>query len=80
MPLSPCARDPNGKDVKLDVTFPINVTLHIVVIVGCCVNVHIAPIPCFLKQVYAFSFVVGFSMQDIINYSPSIPCYLKSDA
>jgi hypothetical protein len=77
---SPCARDPNGKDVKLYATFPTDVTLHIVVVVGCCVNVHITPIPCFLEQVDALSFVVGSSMQDIINCNPSIPCYLEDDA
>lgn len=77
---SPCARDPNGKDVKLYATFPTDVTLHIVVVVGCCVNVHIAPIPCFLEQVDALLFVVGSSMQDIINCNPSTPCYLEGDA
>ncbi len=77
---SPCAKDPNGKDVKMDATFPTNVTLHIVVIDGCCVNMHITPIPCSLKQVDALSFVVGSFVQDIINYSPSIPCSLEGDA
>ncbi len=80
MSLSPCVRDPNAKDVKLYATFTTYVTLHIVVVVGCCVNVHIAPIPHSLKQVDALSFVVGSSMQDIIDCSPSIPCYLEGDA
>jgi hypothetical protein len=34
------ARDPNGEDVKLYATFLTDVTLHIVVVVGYCVNVH----------------------------------------
>jgi hypothetical protein len=51
------------------------VTLHIVVIVGCHVNVHVTPIPCYLKQVDALSFVASSSMQDIINCSPSIPFF-----